>query len=82
MSWVSGWIAACALAAAAPDVSTVRVPISKQREVDVSEVVSRLGAATDVAITRPAGELSLPIVGLAGSLARSMLAENLGPRWP
>jgi pimeloyl-ACP methyl ester carboxylesterase len=82
MSMLSCLVTAVAVVAASPEatgVATVLVPIGAAREVDVAEVVARLADATGVGLARPSGTLAMPIVGLAGNLARTMLAEDLGP---
>jgi len=57
----------------------VRIGLNGASEVDVAEVVGRLAEASSVAIARPPASLSLPTVGLAAPLTRSMLADTLGP---
>jgi pimeloyl-ACP methyl ester carboxylesterase len=82
MSMLSCLFTACAVVAASPEakgVATVVVPIGASHEVDVVEVVARLADATGVGFARPSGTLAMPIVGMAGNLARTMLSENLGP---
>ncbi|QEH36838.1 Alpha/beta hydrolase family protein [Aquisphaera giovannonii] len=57
---------------------TIRIPLDDKGRVPVAEVVSAIGAATGVAIERPAVDLSLPTKGIAGSLTRTLLQECLG----
>ena len=82
MAFLSGLIAAFAMVAVQADgreITTVRIPINQAHEVDLAEVVTKLGAATGVPIDRRGDRLPVPIVGLAGNLSRTMLAETLGP---
>ncbi|MFO0953477.1 MAG: alpha/beta fold hydrolase [Isosphaeraceae bacterium] len=57
----------------------VEVPVSKEGEVELNELVDRLAAATGLKVERPPGVVKLPVVGLAGSLSRTMLNSTLGP---
>ena len=82
MAIVWGLIAAAVWMATEPEareIPAVRVRIDQAREVDVAEVATALAVATGVPIARPSGRLPMPIVGLAGNLGRTMLAEALGP---
>lgn len=56
----------------------VVVPFVEANEVDLSEMVARLAGATGLDVARPAGDVTLPVTGLAGRLSRKMLAECLG----
>ncbi len=47
-------------------------------EVDLPALVERLATATGVPVARPAGDVALPVVGLAGNLSRKMLSDVLG----
>jgi len=57
----------------------VRIGLNGASEVDVAEVVGRLAEASAVAVARPPAPLSLPTVGLAGPMTRTMLGDTLGP---
>ncbi|GAC1450075.1 MAG: hypothetical protein NVSMB9_34300 [Isosphaeraceae bacterium] len=57
----------------------VVVPFVKTRdEVEVSELVTRLAAATGLVIAGPSEGVKLPLSGLAGNLSRKMLQKSLG----
>ena len=58
---------------------TVRVPLTAASEVDLSEVVAQLARASRLAVAPPSAPLALPLEGRAASLARTLLAETLGP---
>ncbi len=58
---------------------SVEIPIGRSGEVDVAEVVTRLAAASGVALERPAAHMTLSTQGLARSLTKTLLAEHLGP---
>ena len=47
-------------------------------EVDLSELVDRLAKATGLDLARPPGDVTLPVVGLAGNLSRTLLVKSLG----
>ena len=64
---------------ASAESSRVSVVVSEAGELDLSELVFQLAAATGVEIERPSGVVPLPVTGLAGKLSRTMLAESLGP---
>ena len=57
----------------------VEVPLDGSGELDLSTLVERLAKATGVEVARPPGAVTLPVIGLAGNLSRTMLADSLGP---
>lgn len=57
----------------------VEIPLVGAGEVDLSELVGRLTGATGIDVPRPPGEVTLPVVGLAGNLSRKLLEDTLGP---
>ncbi|MHC5541226.1 alpha/beta hydrolase [Singulisphaera rosea] len=61
------------------DLVEIRVPIGATRDIDLADLVERLGRSTGVAIMRPRISVRIPIVGLGGDLSRRMLGEILGP---
>ncbi|WP_435017372.1 esterase/lipase family protein [Tundrisphaera sp. TA3] len=84
MAWaVLGWLAL--IGAGGPQTPPDRAPISvrvefdRASEIDVAEVVTRLASALGVPLDRPPTPLRLPVAGLAAPLARTLLAETLGP---
>ncbi|MFI5456942.1 MAG: alpha/beta hydrolase [Isosphaerales bacterium] len=58
---------------------SVEVPIGKAGEVQVAEIVSRLGLASGARFEQPASSLTLSTQGLARSLTKTLLSESLGP---
>jgi pimeloyl-ACP methyl ester carboxylesterase len=58
---------------------TVEVPVGKGGEVQVAEILSRLGRASDALLDRPAADLTLSTQGLARALTKTLLSESLGP---
>ncbi len=63
----------------AGELSVVRVPLVAGREVDVADLVEKLGRATGAKVSRPHGNLSVPVVGVGGGVSRNALADLLGP---
>jgi pimeloyl-ACP methyl ester carboxylesterase len=77
-----GWLAVLTvLGVSGPnDVAPIRVEVAlvESGAVDLPALVERLAKATGVEVARPAGGVTLPVVGLAGNLSRKMLADALG----
>lgn len=63
----------------APAPIRVEVPLVGAGEVELAELVARLAGATGVNVARPPGAVTLPVVGLAGNLSRTVLQDGLGP---
>jgi len=61
------------------DGGPVRIAANAAGEIDVADLVARLAERAGVDVARPAGTLTLPIGGLGGSLARTLLEASLGP---
>lgn len=61
------------------DVVEVRIPIGESREIDLADLVERLGRSTGIAIARPRASVRVPVVGLGGDLSRRVIGEILGP---
>jgi pimeloyl-ACP methyl ester carboxylesterase len=57
----------------------VEIPLGKNGEVQVSEIVARLTRASGVSFERPAADLTLSTQGLARALTKTLLSETLGP---
>jgi pimeloyl-ACP methyl ester carboxylesterase len=57
----------------------VEVPIGKDGQVRVAEIVGALATATGIAYDRSSADLSVSTQGLARGLTRALLAETLGP---
>jgi pimeloyl-ACP methyl ester carboxylesterase len=55
-----------------------RMPIDAEGSIDLSELVGTLAERTGVRIERPRTPLRLPVRGLSGALARTMISEVLG----
>lgn len=60
------------------DLTTVRIPLNRASEVDISEVIAELAEATGLSVDRPASALFLTLEGRAASLTRAWLADTLG----
>ena len=80
---MSGWALVCLAVISAGSTRddrpvTVRVPLNRASEVDVSEVVARLAETSRLAVAPPTAPLMLPLDGRAASLARTLLGETLG----
>ncbi len=77
------WAVIALLVAAAPAGAAaerrVEIPIGASGELEVAEIVSRLAAASGIALERPADGFSLSTRGLARSLTKTLLSETLGP---
>src|SRR5690242_20381799 len=78
MTWGTILVAAATLLAG-DGALTVRIPIDEGGEIDVAELVARLAEEAGLDMKRPATSLRLPIRGVGGSLARTLLADSLGP---
>lgn len=72
----------CALGGTAgpSDAVTVRVPVSRSSEIDITELIVQLAQRAGVEIERPSENLRLPATGLAGTLTRELLCKTLGAR--
>ena len=57
---------------------SVEIPIGKNGEVQVTEIVVRLAEASGVSLKRPAAEITLSTQGLARALTKTLLSETLG----
>jgi pimeloyl-ACP methyl ester carboxylesterase len=57
----------------------VRVPYDAANEIELGALVATLARATGLDTSRPPGRLSVPVAGVGGNLARSTLADILGP---
>lgn len=57
----------------------VRVPYDASKEIELGALVATLAQATGLEAPRSAGRLSVPVAGVGGSLARTTLADILGP---
>jgi pimeloyl-ACP methyl ester carboxylesterase len=77
--WAGIVLLSVAQAIAASETRSVEVPLGKNGEVQVGEVVSRLAHASGVPFERLPGDLTLPTQGLARGLTKTLLAETLGP---
>ncbi len=60
------------------DAPIVRVPISKEGQVDLSDAVTKLADATGCKLSAGKVALRLPIRGVSGALTRAMLSKILG----
>jgi pimeloyl-ACP methyl ester carboxylesterase len=58
---------------------TIRVALSSSGDADIRELAAKLAKEVGVAVELPDRAIRVPITGLAGALARTQLAENLGP---
>jgi len=56
----------------------VSVPLMASGEIELAELVVRLAEATRLEVTRPHGDVTLPVMGTAGKLSRKMLMSSLG----
>jgi pimeloyl-ACP methyl ester carboxylesterase len=57
----------------------VEIPVGKNGEVQVAEIVTRLARASGAALERPVADLTLSTQGLARALTKTLLSESLGP---
>ena len=62
-----------------PAAERVEISLVGSGDLDLGALVERLAKATGVNLSRPRGEVTLPVVGLAGNLSRKLLADCLGP---
>jgi pimeloyl-ACP methyl ester carboxylesterase len=58
---------------------SVEIPIGKNGEVQVTDIVVRLAEASGVSLKRPAADITLSTQGLARALTKTLLSETLGP---
>jgi pimeloyl-ACP methyl ester carboxylesterase len=58
---------------------SLEIPINKNGEVQVTQIVVRLAEASGVSLKRPAADINLSTQGLARALTKTLLSETLGP---
>lgn len=62
-------------------VQSVEIRLDGDRQVSITDVVSRLARAGNVDVAPPPTRLALPVDGVSGALTRSLLADSLGPEF-